>query len=126
MTAKRPPGGGVGRSSAPRARKSPRGGSVPPSPGGAKEPPSLSCVVPGAFGDHVDIECREWLENIDDKKMGDRANVTGLLESGVLLVVGHDAVLESVCLPDGADRFRFVGALRLLAHRIERELFDDD
>ena len=141
--AKRPPSKGKGSGAASKPRKSPRGGSVPAATGdgrglsedGETVPlqdrvslgkPRLSSVVSGEFGDHVDRACREWLQELDGASMGDRATVTGRLESAVLLVVGRDAVLESVCIPDGADRFRFVGALRLLAHRLERGMVDDD
>ena len=88
--------------------------------------PRLSAVVSGEFGDHADRACREWLSDLDGAQIVDRATVTGRLESAVLLVVGRDAVQEAVCLPDGADRFRFVGALRMLAHRLERDLVEDD
>ena len=145
MRAKRPPGKGKDGGAAPKPRKTPRGGSLPPAatgdgrglsaPGQSRhgspsrdsgQQPRLSSVVSGEFGDHADRACREWLQALDGSKMGDRSNMTGRLESAVLLVVGRQAVLESVCIPDGADRFRFVGALRLLAHRLEREMVEDD
>ena len=143
MTAKRPAGGGKGRGKTPKPRKSPCSALPPVATGDGRVlpedretlplqdrvslgQPRLSCVVPGEFGDHADRACREWLIDLDGAQMGDRASVTGRLESAVLLVVGRQAVLESVCIPDGADRFRFVGALRLLAHRLERGMVDDD
>ena len=145
MRAKRPVGGGKNRGPASKPLKTPRGGSLPPvatgdgrglsAPGRsrpvspARDPgqqPRLSSVVSGEFGDRVDRVCREWLEELDGSKLGDRSNMIGRLESAVLMVVGHDAVLETVCIPDGADRFRFIGALRLLAHRLERGMVDDD
>ena len=109
--AKRQSGRGNGESLAATPRRTPRG---------------ASAVIPGKFGDHADRACREWLADLGGAQMGDRATLTGRLESAVLLVVDREAVLESVCLPDGACRFRFVGALRLLAHRIERGMVEDD
>ena len=145
MRAKRPVGRGRGREPASKPRKTPRSGSLPPAATGdgrglsapgrsrpvspSRDPgqqPRLSSVVSGEFGDRTDRACREWLTDLDGAQMGDRASVTGRLESAVLLVVGREAVLESVCIPDGADRFRFIGALRLLAHRLERGMVDDD
>ena len=137
MRPKRPSGRGKGRAAPPKPRKSPRVGSppaatsdsrglvdratVPLQKRGSLGQPRLSCVVPGAFGGHADTACRKWLEDLDATD-----TLAGHLESAVLLVVGREAVLESVCIPDGADRFRFVGALRLLAHRLERGMVDDD
>ena len=128
MRAKRPTGKGKGGGVEPKPRRSPRG-TLPPAATGdgvSLGQPRMSAVVPGAFGDQADRMCRDWLEDLDGAEMGDRATVTGRLESAVLLVVGREAVLESVCIPDGADRFRFVGALRLLAHRLERGMVGDD
>ena len=142
MRAKRPPSKVKGRAATPKPRKSPRVGSLPPaatddgrgllaqgqsrqgSPARDPGKPRLSSVVSGEFGDHADRACRKWLTDLDGSKMGDHS--PGRIESAVLLVVGRDAVLESVCIPDGADRFRFVGALRLLAHRLEKGMVDDD
>ena len=146
MSDKRPPGKGKGRVAAPQPRKTPRGGflpstatggsrgtsdqvdreTVPLQDSGSPGQPRLSRVVPGEFRDQADLTCRKWLADIDDTKMGDELDVTDRLESAVLLVVGREAVLESVCIPNGADRFRFVGALRLLAHRLEKEMVEDD
>ena len=145
MKAKRPGGKGKGGGKTQAPLRTPRGGSAPPpatSDGrgvsevnretvplqdrGSLGQPRLSAVVPGEFGDHADRTCRAWLADLDGAQMGDRETVTGRLESAVLLVVGHEAVLESVCIPDGACRFRFVGALRLLAHRLERGMIEDD
>ena len=139
MRAKRPTSRGKGGGVAPKPGKSPRVGSPPAATddgrssagqsgsetgplqdrGGLGLRPSL--VVPGAFGDHADTECREWLKGLDVSD-----ELDGHLDSGVLLVVGRESMLESVCLPEGSDRFRFIGALRLLAHRIERGMVDDD
>ena len=89
----------------------------------APEPgqPRPSSVVSGDFRDHADRTCREWLRDLDVSNKLD-----GRLESAVLLVVGREGVLESVCLPEGADRFRFIGALRLLTLRLERSMVGDD
>ena len=144
MTAKRTGGHGKGSGKASTPLRTPRGGSAPSTATddgrGLSEvdretvplqdrvslgQPRLSAVVPGEFGDHADRACREWLDDLD-AQMGGRAPVTGRLESAVLLVIGREAVLESVCLPEGACRFRFVGALRLLAHRLERSMVEDD
>lgn len=89
-----------------------RGRSAPPGP----RPPR---VVTGAFGGHEDRECRAWIGDLGATKL------EGHLESGVLLVVGREAVLQSVCIPEGADRFRFIGALRLLALQIEVGMVED-
>ena len=111
MRAKRSLGGVKGEGRAPTPRRTPRG---------------VSAVVPGKFGDHVDVACRAWLAELDGAQMGAPGTLAGRLESAVLLVVGREAVLELVCLPEGTDRFRFVGALRLLAHRLERSMVEDD
>ena len=139
MRAKRPVGGGKGRGKAPKPRTSPRGGLPPaapddgrglPAPGQSRhgspardsgQQPRLSSVVSGEFGGHADTECREWLKSLDVSD-----ELDGHLDSGVLLVVGRESMLESVCLPEGSDRFRFIGALRLLAHRLERGMVDND
>ena len=122
----------------PKSRKSPRVGSPPAATVDGRDPTGKavhetgplqdrggiglrpSHVVPGAFGGHADTACRKWLEDLDVIDKLDH------MESAVLMVVGREAVLESVCIPDGADRFRFVGALRLLALRLERGMVDDD
>ena len=139
MSDKRPPGKGKGRVAAPQPRKTPCGGSSPAATGGSRGTsdqvdretvplqdsgspgqPRLSRVVPGDFGGHPDRACREWLKNID---VSDKLD--GHLDSAVLLLVGSETVLESVCLPNGADRFRFIGALRLLAQRLEQGMVGD-
>ena len=119
--AKRRVGSGKIGPSTVKLLKSPRRGSVQPT-GTA---PRLAPVVPGEFGDSVERSCRKWLDSIDAAKIFDRSVETGRIESGLLLVVGREAVLKSLCIPEGADRFRFIGALRLLAHRLEREMIDD-
>ena len=118
MRAKRPPGGGKGGAKSPKPLKSPRGGSKPAASDSGKT--RLSRVVPGDFGGHADRTCREWLKELD---VSDKMD--GHLDSAVLLLVGSEAVLESVCLPNGSDRFRFIGALRLLAQRLEQGMVED-
>ena len=139
MRAKRPPGGGKGRAKSPKPLKTPRGGAVPAATSdsrgssdqvdretvplqesGSPGQPRLSRVVRGEFGGHADRACRNWLKDLD---VSDKLD--GHLDSAVLLIVGTEAVLESVCLPNGSDRFRFIGALRLLAQRLERGMVED-
>ena len=137
MRAKRPVGGGKGRGNGPKPQTSPRGGLPPAAPDDgrglsakgqsrhgspANDPgqPRLSSVVSGEFGGHADRACREWLKELDVSDQLD-----GHLDSAVLLLVGSEAVLEAVCLPHGSDRFRFIGALRLLAQRLERGMVED-